>query len=323
MTETDAQPDRTPLGPEPDADSLAHEATGEGPALPRFEFARLRWQVTRDAWLRGAVAALTLALLAAATVLSGPISTWLAAALIAAMIGYFAMLSISARASAALARATVATETDPTRAESVLAEAIGRRPLVRSIRLLLYHRAAVLRHKQGRYAEAAAICDGVLALPLGRARSVRSSLLLLAIEAKLETRDLWGAWSALCQLYRLRVTLVEALQRLLLRTRYEVMIGDDAGALRQLDSRLQLAELMPARQSAAMHALLALAAERAGHDRARPLHDRAALLCTPDQLDAIRGGGPGGVGAIVTPTGLGGDAIPAAPAAIPGLSVLG
>ena len=215
-----------------------------------------------------------------------------------AIVGYVAMMMQSAKATAALAQATVATETDPQRAESTLSEAIGRLPLVRSIRLLLYHRLAVLRHRQGRYAEAANICDGVLALPLGRARSVRSSLLLLLCESRLETRDLLGAYAALRELYQLRIGLTEALQRLLLRTRYEVMAGYDAWALDRLESRLQLAEVMPYRQCGAMHALLALAAERSRSEHAPRLRARAELLCPPEQLEAIRSGGRGGVGAL-------------------------
>lgn len=307
-----ADPDRDPSStdaPPPDRPaSLSHEADagavadadaapGSSEALPpRFDFARLRWQVTRDAGLRVAVIAVILSLVLATTIAEG--STWLFAALVAAIVGYVVMMMQTAKATAALAQATVATETAPQRAESALGEALGRTPLVRSVRLLLYHRLAVLRHRQGRYAEAARICDAVLAIPMGRARSVRSSLLLLLCESRLETRDLHAAYAALHELYRLRIGLTEALQRLLLRTRYEVMAGHDAWALDRLESRLQLAEVMPHQQCAALHALLALAAQRSGSEQAPRLQARAELLCPPDQLEAIRSGGRGGVGSL-------------------------
>lgn len=279
-----------------------------------FSVDRLRWQVTRDAWMRGGVIVAALVVLIAASLIEGVSSWWLLLAMVAGMGGYFAMLSISAQATVALAKATVAIEVDPSRAEAVLREAIGRRPLVKSIRLLLYHRLALLRHRQGRFAEAAAICDGVLTLPLGKARPVRPSLLLLTAEARLNVHDLPRAWAALRELYRHDVSLVEALQRLLLRTRYEVTAGYDDHALRRLDSRLQLAELMPARQCAAMHALLALAARRHGHAASPALRSKAELLCEPgvyaamERFDAAAitapvapgapgpGPGPGGVG---------------------------
>lgn len=300
-------PETNTPGPDAEGDehrsSLAHEADaapanpsdGANRETPPFDARRLRWQVTRDRGLRIAVILVVLGLLMATTVAEPPV--WVLAALVGAIVAYVAMMMQSAKATAALAQATVATETDPSRAESTLSDALKRTALVRSLRLLLYHRLAMLRHRQGRYDEAARICDGVLAMPLGRASSVQSSLLLLLCESRLETRDLLGAYAALRELYGLRIGLTEALQRLLLRTRYEVMAGYDAWALDRLESRLELAEVMPHQQGAAMHALLALAAERCGSEHAPRLRARAELLCPPRQLEAIRSGGRGGVGA--------------------------
>ena len=312
-----ADPDTNTPGSDAEKDhrpaSLAHEADANPADSPDrakretrpFDAGRLRWQVRRDTVLRIGVILIVLALLMATTVGEPP--AWVLAALVGAIVGYVAMMMQSAKATAALAQATVATETDPQRAESKLSDALKRTPLVRSLRLLLYHRLALLRHRQGRYDEAARICDGVLAIPLGRARSVQSSLLLLLCESRLETRDLLGAYAALRELYRLRIGLAEALQRLMLRTRYEVMAGYDASALERLESRLELAEVMPHQQCAAMHALLALAAERSRSEHAPRLRAKAELLCPPQQLEAIRSGGRGGVGAL-TAAGSGDDA---------------
>ena len=60
----------------------------------------------------------------------------------------------TARVAQVLAQITAQIPDDPATAESALAQALRRRPLQRGLRLLLYHRLTLLRHRQGRYPEA-------------------------------------------------------------------------------------------------------------------------------------------------------------------------
>lgn len=238
-----------------------------------------------------------------------------------ALIGVWFTLSISVnRAAKLLPQITAQIEPDPAEAESLLAQALARRALPPTLRLLLYHRLAMLRRRQGRHAETAAICQAVLsqrmnppratdAYPshadppsgkqgtgrgqaagglLGRPRvggPVRAHLLLLLAEARLECRDALGTYLSLQQLHRCRLTLADLLQLLLVQTRYEIATGHTAAALRQVHRKTQLAEIMPPAQGGAIHALLAVAADRAGKPGlAQWLQCRADLLCAPGQL---------------------------------------
>jgi hypothetical protein len=188
---------------------------------------------------------------------------------------------------------TAAIEQNPAAGEPVLAQLVGKRALPRGIRLALMHRWAVLRHRQERYGESAAIAQTLLRLPrLGLAGPPRAHLLLMLVEARLELREPGGAWPGLCELARTPLSLHEALQRLGLQTRYQVMVGQDAAALHQLREKVALAELMPAAPCGAFHALLATAAERLGRENDRRwLRERVELLCTAEQIEALGRGG--------------------------------
>ncbi len=177
---------------------------------------------------------------------------------------------------------------DPALAEAQLADLMKRRPLMRWMRLLLYHRLAAIRHRQHRFAESAAICRAVLSQPLGPARKQRGSLLLMLAEASLQCRDLPGAYAALTELSRESLGLAERLQRLAIQTRYEVLAGHDHAALKGVRQKLLMAELMPAEHCGAMHAMLTASAQRAGHDElADWLWRRSELLCGRDRLEEL------------------------------------
>ncbi|MEX0776693.1 MAG: hypothetical protein WD042_13400 [Phycisphaeraceae bacterium] len=226
-----------------------------------------------------------------------------------------------AKAAQRLGVITALLDIDPARAESLIAQTQHRWPLPRPIRLLLYHRLAVLRHRQQQFAEAALICRTLLGYKLGSADprpgrmvaatptlrlgeasgsstaptssspaatgAVRSHLLLMLTECQLAANDLAGAYQALMELHRGRLGLIESLQRMALQLRYEVAAGHDAAALHHLDSKLRLAELMPAPACGALHLLLIAPAQRLGRTTlADWLHHRAELLCTPEQLAA-------------------------------------
>lgn len=186
---------------------------------------------------------------------------------------------------------TAMLEQSPKAAEREIAWCLRRWPLHRAVRLLVYHRLAVLRHRQQRFAEAAAICQAVLAWPLGAAEQARPHLLLMLVEAKLECGDLVGAYHGLLGLYRARLSFMESLQRMALQIRYQLTAGYDDLTLQGIGHKIQLAEMMPAPQCGVMHAMLALAAKRAKRgELAKWLQRRADLLCWPQQLKTLAPG---------------------------------
>lgn len=194
---------------------------------------------------------------------------------------------LSARAAQQLPQISAMLEVDHTTAEAALARTLRRWPMQRSVRLLLYHRLAVLRHRQQRYAEAAAVSQALLAVRLGQAGQVRPHLLLILAESRLAIGDLVGTYQALADLHRARLSLVEVLQLLAVQTRYEIATGQERAALDRIDRKIQLIELMPMPQCGALHAMLAVAAQRCQQTQlADWLRRRAELLCEPDQLQA-------------------------------------
>lgn len=202
--------------------------------------------------------------------------------------GWVLYTLVSGRVVQSLPHITELIEVDPSEAEAMIATALRRKPLQRSVRLLLYHRLAMLRCRADRFAEAAAICQTVTLHPLGAARRVKGHLLLLLAESRLQCRDLWGAWFALNQLHGCRLNLVESLQMLVIQVRYEVDSGHDTAALHRLKEKIAVSELMPVLQCGRMHAVLATAAQRTEQNRvAEWLRRRAELLCSAEQLRAI------------------------------------
>ncbi|NJL30634.1 MAG: hypothetical protein HC898_02805 [Phycisphaerales bacterium] len=227
--------------------------------------------------------------------------------LVALLGGWMWMTFNSNRAGQMLLQATFALTVNLADTESILAQALSRWPMQRSIRLLLYHRLASLRHRQGRFAEAATISrcllqynlaafdrssPGAMALLQPQDRRhvlgpVQAHLLLLLAESSLQVGDLHSAHAALWQLHQGRLGVQETLQRLAIQTRYELMAGQHHAAVQLLARKVQWAELMPAAQSGAVHAMLAQAAQQVGmHQAASWLWERANLLCTPQQLQS-------------------------------------
>jgi len=216
-------------------------------------------------------------------------------------LGWIMINSISATLWRSLPEVTELIGRDPAAAEALLAEQLKRRPLVRWVRLMLYHRLAAIRHRQQRFHESAVICQSLLAQPLGPARKQRGPLLLMLLEAQLQCGNLHGAYAALMQLHAQPLSLIESLQRLALQTRYEVLAGHDAAALVGVKQKLMLAELMPADHCGAMHAMLTTSATRAGHqDLADWLWRRTNLLCSPDQVEHLFSS-PFAIGVIAPP----------------------
>src|SRR5690606_16278358 len=100
-----------------------------------------------------------------------------------------------------------------------------------------------------------------------------------------------AAYPPLRELHAMPLSLAEQLQRLALQTRYELLIGRHGEAVRDVKRKVELAELMPAAQCGAMHAMLATAADRARQKELGAwLWERAKLLLTPSQLAQIAAG---------------------------------
>ncbi len=212
-------------------------------------------------------------------------SQWLPLFFVFCALGWIVVSIKSAKIAQQLPQLTELLDADPEQAETALARALGAKPLQRGVRLLLYHRLAMLRRRQQRFGETAAICQAVLAYPLGSAAGVRGHLLLMACESMLQCNDLWGAWSSLATLHKCKLNLIETMQLLALQTRYEVSAGYHAAALERLDQKIATAELMPAPQCGAMHAMLAAAARHCKREQTADwLGRRAELLCPPDQM---------------------------------------
>lgn len=274
----------------------------ESPAtrrLPPFAPSAFMWQLRRDAWVRRAIIAAVLVVFAGLSVpmlqqaggrAQAVLDSTLTLPAVLLAIGAWLFLSMrSASVTRSLPEVSALIDANPDVAEGALADLLARKPLFRWVRLLLYHRLAVLRHRQRRFAEAAAVSQSVLAEPMGVAAQTRPHLLLILAESRLECRDVHGAYWALTQLYWTRLGLVEALQRLALQTRYEVMIGHDTAALRAVANKVEMAELMPAPQCGALHAMLAVAASRTEQTAlAGWLWQRVDLLCEPAQASHFR-----------------------------------
>ncbi|MFW6061051.1 MAG: hypothetical protein ACODAQ_12795 [Phycisphaeraceae bacterium] len=265
------------------------------PVIPPFEPRRLERELATDLALRwGAVIAAVAALVGIYSLFDANVVT-LGVLALAAAVGVWLVLNLSsARISRELPQLAAMVEAEPQHAEPRIAELLRTRPLLGWVRLMLYDRLAGLRHRQQRFDESLAICAAVLRHRLGPARHARAHLLLMLAEAALERGDLVSAYHALHQLHHMRVSLIEALQRLALQTRYEVTCGYHDSALARHHQKIQLAEIMPTPQCGAMHAILATAATQT-HQRelADWLWRRAELLCTPEQLSELQAGGFG------------------------------
>lgn len=253
--------------------------------------ARLRRDVAIDGLLRGLLMSAVVAAAVFVFVFEGGADTWSAAAVMAVLVVWLMVNSISARVSRELPMIAALVETDPAAAEDRVARAMKRRPLLRWVRLMLSHRLAVLRHRQQRFEDSGRICEAVLRYPLGPAKQSRPHLLLMLAEAKMQLGQASAAYPPLRELHAMPLSLAEQLQRLALQTRYELLIGRHGEAVRDVKRKVELAELMPAAQCGAMHAMLATAADRARQKELGAwLWERAKLLLTPSQLAQIAAG---------------------------------
>ena len=277
-----------------------YSSTDQRPTAQPFSSKQLARQLRVDTALRLVIVAIAFALLMGALSANASGSLISFIAILLAVGGWMFVNGLSNRVSVQIPRLTFLIDTDPAAAEQFITQLLAKRPLLRWVRLAIYHRLAILRHRQHRFHEAADICELLLRYRVGPARDARANVLLMLTEARLECRDVLCAYHTLTALSHTRLSLIEHLQRIALQTRYELMIGSHAAALRGADHKIQLIELMPAPQCGAVHAMLATAADHQGQSRlAAWLWQRAELLCTPSQFQNLR---QGGFGITLTPT---------------------
>jgi len=272
-------------------------------SLPPFDPDRFRRLLLLDAAARWGV----IVGVALAVVLASLMQLGLAAAAVIGVVAFlFAVaggvtVSVHTLRDLAVVTSLLAVADQAERTESHLAGAVSRWPLPQWLRVLLVHRWAVLRHQQGECHETVKIATALLEVMTRvrqqAVRNLRNHTLLMLLEAQLQLEDLTGAYQTLLQLDRASLSQIERLQRLSLQTRYELMCGWPNEVVRGLERKVELAELMPAVQCGAMHAMLAQACTMLDRRQtANWLSDRAELLATNDQIEALLNSGSGIVG---------------------------
>jgi hypothetical protein len=148
---------------------------------------------------------------------------------------------------------------------------------------------ALVRLAQHRWPDAALLCREVLANKKGTPEHVSKSSRLMLADSLLEMGDLNGTYEALAGLYRHRLTLSEALNLLRVQTDYLARIGAWEQLFAGVQTKLQLAEIMPTPNSARVQAMLALSARKTGRTEwANWLRRRVELLVDVQELTAER-----------------------------------
>lgn len=159
----------------------------------------------------------------------------------------------------------------------------------RAIKSMSLLNLALVRLAQKRWPDTAVLCREVLAIRKGTPDHVSKSSRLMLADSLLELGDLKGAHEALSGLYNHRLTLNEALNLHRVQTEYLARIGAWGHLFQQMQSKVELAELMPTHNSARVQAFLALAAKKTGRaDWADWLRRRVELLADVRELTAER-----------------------------------
>jgi hypothetical protein len=149
------------------------------------------------------------------------------------------------------------------------------------------HHLALLRHAQRRWRESTLLCQAVLAQR--SAPGLARSTLLMMADSMLQMNDLAGAFGALGELCRQRLSLHEALALQLLQLDYGWRVGAWEPMLSGVGAKLQMAELMPSVNAARSQAYMAVAALKTGRrDLAVWLRRRAELLADMQEITTDR-----------------------------------
>ena len=161
--------------------------------------------------------------------------------------------------------------------------------LFRHVKVLGLHHLALLRHAQKDWAESALLCRALLRQNPGTLQGVGKPARLMLADALLEMGDVRGAGAAIEDLMRHRLSLAEVLKLLAVQVDYQSRLGAWNDMMNGLETKVQLAELMPAAAAARTQALLALAARNANRpDWSDWLRRRAELLADVQRLATER-----------------------------------
>jgi hypothetical protein len=170
-------------------------------------------------------------------------------------------------------------------AEQEIERVIGSFWLFRSVKLMSLHHLAVLRHAQRRWRDSVLLSQALLQQKLTTMPAVARTTRLMLADSLLELGDLIGAHQALMSLYVQKLSLVEAMNLLVVQLDYESRIGAWSAMMRNIQHKVQLAELMPGPSAARAQAMLALAAKHSGAaDWAAWLTRRVELLVDINEL---------------------------------------
>jgi hypothetical protein len=228
-------------------------------------------------------------MLAFTTTVMGP--NWAVLALgFAAVVGWIMLVQRSARRSFLAANSpSLIAAGQFEKAEEQLEELIKTFWLIRSVKLMGIHHLAVLRHAQRQWRESALLSEALLRQKLTATPSIARSTRLMLADALLEMGDHPGAYYALSELYAQKLSLLEAMNLMLVQLDYEAAIGAWPAMFANIPQKVQMAELLPAASAARTQALLALAAKRTGRmDWANWLTRRAELLTDINELTVQR-----------------------------------
>jgi hypothetical protein len=170
-------------------------------------------------------------------------------------------------------------------AEAHIAEALKSFSMFRNVKLRSLHHLAMLRHAQRRFGETAMLCQALLGERLGPLNALSRSARLILADSLLEVGDVYGAYGALAELYRERLSLGEAVQLTAIQLDYLARVGARGETMQGVEKKIELLELAPTKTSARGQAMLALAAKRMGmREWERYLRRRVELVAEPAEL---------------------------------------
>jgi len=147
-------------------------------------------------------------------------------------------------------------------AEQQIERTLNTFSMFKSVKVLSLHNLAMLRHAQNRYQESAMLCRALLGQRLGPLDHLTKTSRLILADDLLELNDSAGAYEAIAELYNYRLTLGEALRLLYVEQDYLWRIGAWDRMFAGINTKVQLAEILPTPQSARTQALLSLAAKK-------------------------------------------------------------
>ena len=174
-------------------------------------------------------------------------------------------------------------------AEKQIEQSLSTFSIFRQAKLMTIHHLALLRHAQKRWGDAAMLCRALLGERLGSMGGLSRASRLILADALLEMGDLPGAYQCISELYRQRLALGEAMNLLGVQTEYEARVGAWSSLFTNVETKVRMAELMPADASARVQAMLALAAKHVGQREWESwLRRRVELLTDIQELCTAR-----------------------------------